>query len=110
MTGRGQHGAAVVNLNVVPAMALLRHRGRDLGIGLRQRLLGRLREDDAKAEGLIQRVALVERDLVPWVGLLEEEGQEESRRSAANGDDLHASASFSNRSAITTCWISVVPS
>jgi len=89
MAGRSECLAVVVDLDVVPAVALLRHRRSDFGIGIAQRILGGVREHDAEAKGVLEPVALVDHHLVTRVRALHERGEEQSRGSTADARDLH---------------------
>ena len=108
--GGRERGAAVVDLDVVPAVARRRHGGDGLPIPVRQGLLGGVREDDAEAEGVVEAVPLVDLDLVARVELLEEDREEEAGGSAPDAHDPHDSPSCVIWPAMTRCWISVVPS
>jgi hypothetical protein len=58
-----------------------------------ERFLGGVGEHHAEAERFFESVALVHRDVVARVRLLEQQGEEQPRRTAADGDRLHARAS-----------------
>ena len=89
----GEPGARVVDLDRIPAMAVGRHRLRDLGIPGRQRLLGGVGEDDAEPERLLETVPLVDVHVVLRILSLEEECREEPGRAPADDGDLHPPAS-----------------
>ena len=84
--------AAVVDLDVVPARGGRGHRRVGLGVGLAdvlQRLVG---EHDAEAEGVLEPVPLVHRDLVGRVVALEQDGEVEAGGPRADDRDLHRAA------------------
>src|SRR5882672_8397694 len=99
-----------MNLDLVPAVARGCHRGGRLGIGVSERLLGRVGEDDPEAERLVGTVSLVDLNLTSRILPLEEERREETRGSPTDDRDVHAPDSCMSWPAITRCWISVVPS
>src|SRR5262249_21741735 len=90
VAGRGQGGAVVVDLDVVPAVARRRHGARHLGIGLRARLLRGVGEHHAEPEGVVGTVALVDGHVVARIGALDQRGEEQTGGAAAHARDLHA--------------------
>ena len=92
MPGGPHDGAAVVDLDVLPARRGGGHRLVGLGIGLAdvlQRLVG---EHHAEAEGVLEPVALVDRHLVARVVALEQDGEVEAGGSRPDDGDLHLAA------------------
>ena len=89
MAARNHLVAADVDLDVVPVVEGtedLAGRLRVRGLQVAQRLVG---EHDAPAEGVVGLVALHDADPVRRVLLFHEEGEVESRRAAADADDVH---------------------
>jgi len=86
-----KRAAADVHLDVVPVREGVEDRGSALGIGLAQiaeRLVG---EDDTPAERVVRSIALDHRDAMSGVLPLHEEREIQSRRPAADADDVHGS-------------------
>lgn len=95
VAARGVAGAAVHDVDVVPAHELRLERGVDDGVGVldaAERLVG---EDDAEAEGVVGGVALPDRDVAARVEPLEEGGGVQAAGSAA--DDRHSQGSHGHR-------------
>ena len=95
--GRGHDRAAVVDLDVVPVGERADDLLVGLAVGLRESLEGRVGEHHAESEGVVRAVPLEDGDVVLGVGLLHERGEVESRRPAADADDLHRRASPGRR-------------
>jgi hypothetical protein len=110
MPGGDERLAAVVDLDVVPAVRVPAHGLRDERIGFGERFLGGIGEHHAEAERVVRPVALEHGHVVARVGLLDERGEEEPRRAAADARDFHCPSSLSSRPAITRCCTSLVPS
>ena len=90
----GCDGAAMeVDVDIVPMREVVRDALVRLGIGARQTLQCRVREDHAPAERVVGAVALQHYDVVRRIRLLEQQGEIESGRTGADHSDLHARAS-----------------
>ena len=89
VTARGDHLVAVVNVDVVPARELPRHRPVDCGVRMLDAAERLVREDDAKAERVVRRVALPHGDLVGRVELHGERREVESARPAPDHRYAH---------------------
>ena len=85
-----------MDVDVVPVGELVKNRLVRLRIGQSEVLKRLVGEDDAPSERVIRRVALVERDVVMRVRLLQQEGEVETRGSASQDGDLHAAPSTSS--------------
>ena len=89
VAARRDPGAADVDLDVVPVVERVEDlcRARRVGrLQVAERLVG---EDDTPAERVVGLVALDDDDLVRWVLLLHQQREIETRRAAADADDLH---------------------
>ena len=89
----GDHLAAEVHVDVVPAGELARHRAVDRRVGVldaAERLVG---EHHAEAEGVVGGVALPHGDLVAGVELLGERREVQSARPAPDNRNSHVSLS-----------------
>ena len=80
-----------MDVDVVPVT----ERGEDLGVGfgvrrfeVAERLVG---EDDAPAERVVRQVALDDGDLVPRVGLFQQQREIQARGAATDAEDAHDS-------------------
>ena len=89
MPGRPHDGAAVVDLDVLPARGRRGHRLVGLGIGLADVLQGLVGEHHAEAEGVLEPVPLVDGDLVARVVALEQDGEIEAGGPRADDRDFH---------------------
>ena len=89
---RPHDGAAVVDLDVLPARGRRGHRLVGLGIGLADVLEGLVGEHHAEAERVLDPVPLVDRHLVARVVALEQDGEIEAGRPGAHDRDLHLAA------------------
>ena len=87
VAGRGDHGALVVNVDVVPVGEGLGDLVVGLGIGPGEVIEGRVGEDDAEAEGVVGAVPLDDGDVVAGIGLLHERSEVEPGRTPADADD-----------------------
>ncbi len=85
----GDHLAAVVHVDVVPAGELRLHRAVHRRVGVldaAERLVG---EDDSEAEGVVGGVAFPDGDLVVRAELLGEGGEVQASGAATHHSDLH---------------------
>ena len=89
MPRRSDDGAAVMDLDVLPASRRGGHRLVGLGIGLAHVLEGLVGEHHAEAERVLDPVPLVDRHLVARVVALEEDGEIETGRPCPDDRDFH---------------------
>ena len=73
-------------------MALGRHRGADLGVGVGERLLGGVGEHDPEAEGVLHPVPLVDGHLVAPVVPFKQDGEIEAGWPRPHDRDVHLTA------------------
>ena len=114
VTGGRDDRVVDVDGDIVPMVEVPRHLLVGLVIRVREGVLRGVGEDDAEAEGRLQRVSLEHRDVVRGIRPLHLDGEVEPGRPAAHRDDPHAAppspARFKRCPATMSCWISVVPS
>ena len=89
VAARGDNESAIVDIDVVPVGEVARHRVVGLGIGRGQIILRRVGEHDAKPEGVLEPIALEDRDLVPGICFFHQDPEVQRRGSAADRDDSH---------------------
>ena len=85
----GDHLAAVVHVDVVPAGELALHLLVDRRVGVLDPAEGLVGEHHAEAEGVIGRVALPDGDLGVGQQLAGQRGEVEAARPAASDRDAH---------------------
>ena len=92
MPRRPHDGAAVVDLDVLPARRGGGHRLVGLGIGLADVLEGLVGEHHAEAERVLDPVPLVHRHLVARIVALEQDGEIEAGGARPDDRDVHLAA------------------
>ncbi len=88
VAARGQDLSLVVDLDVVPVREALGDGLVALAVGLGEVMHGGVGEDHAEAKGVVAAVALEDGDLVGGIGLLQQDGQVQPSRPAADANDL----------------------
>ena len=89
VAARGDHEAAVVDVDIVPVREVAGHRVVRVGIGSREVVLRRVGKNDAEPKCVLEPIALEDRDVVLGMGLLHQDAEVQRRGPAADRDDPH---------------------